>query len=220
MAITVVQSAKTAATTASFTSNTTAGNLVVAIFGSAYAAAVPSVSAVKLGTGADNFTFAAEQQTTGIGGFEDVGVFIWYDYNCVGGQKTVSFSGSNLSAGGTAIYEISGLIATALALDQTNNTGSTTSSPYSSGNITTTNPSEIVFGAAVGTSVSSPSGWTNQTETGFVAGYKILSGTTTLAYSGTDTNGWAAVIASFQAPIALAPKVVQANQAVMRAAVW
>jgi hypothetical protein len=145
---------------------------------------------------------------------------IWADPNCAAGQSSVTVSFSGLTGGGNpsrfAIYvmEWSG-INTASPVDKTNSGVSVSSSTFSSGATgVLTQADEVIIGAITSggsggtqtiTGPSSP--WANFAQlspvstVGFLAGYQVVSATTSQTYSGTIPAGSAftACIASFKA---------------------
>lgn len=197
----LVQSASNSASSSAsvtVTLNPTGGGncLVVCIGG--LAGSAPSVSGVTLGGSAGNFAKAAGHT---VASFTDGDCEIWTDQNCSGGQTavTVTFSGSQTDAYAW-VMEWSGIAGTG-AVDKTNS-GSTTSSPSSSGSTgTLTNTSEVVIGASLaacvtsGTSQAGPgSPWTNlaQISAGdgtLIAGYQVVTANTALTYSATISGG-------------------------------
>jgi hypothetical protein len=139
---TIVQSAQGAGSAASlavsFSSNNTAGNLiVVAISSDSAGATVSSVTDTRGNTyvkATDATTLNADHGTlTGV----------WYALNCAAGANTVTVT---QSVGSTlvAIHEFSG-VATSSAVDVTNTSVTTTTTPSVSA--TTTAAGDLVFGA-------------------------------------------------------------------------
>ena len=196
----LVQSASnSASSSASVTvtlSPTGGGNCLVVCIGG-LAGSAPSVSGVTLGGAAGNFALARKQA---VASFTDGDCEIWTDQNCAGGQTavTVTFSGSQTDAYAW-VMEWSGIAGTG-AVDKTNS-GSTTSSPSSSGSTgTLTNTSEVVIGASLASGVagSSQAGpgspWTNLAQLpagngSLIAGYQIVTANTAQTYSATISGG-------------------------------
>jgi hypothetical protein len=145
---------------------------------------------------------------------------IWADPNCAAGQSSVTVSFTGLSGGGNpsrfAIYvmEWSG-INTVSPVDKTNSGVSVSSSTFSSGATgVLTQADEVVIGAVTsggsgGTQTITGPGapWANFAQLspistiGFLAGYQVVSATTSLTYSGTipATSAFTSCIASFKA---------------------
>lgn len=240
MAINLVQSKPGSATsgsslTVTLTNPTAAGNCLVVKIGASQSSA-PSVSNVKLGGVVDNMALAKKQAQTNTNSTEFVDTEIWTDLNCAGGQTAVAVTMA-AAIGGLAVMveEWAGISLTA-ALDKTNGAGNLSTSFSSGSTGTLANPNELVtacvFGENLGgtATITGPgSPWTNfaqispSSSFAMMAGYQVVSATTAQTYSGTDTAGtvpaYAAVIVSLIGASS-PPKVVQANQAVMRAALW
>lgn len=199
MAITVVQStqgssASGTTVSASFASNTTAGNCVIAVIASNIS---NTVSGVTLGGAAGNFAQSVVSSTHSLAA-------IWSDPNCAGGQKAVSATLGTSSGNVIFIYEVSGL-ATSSVVDVTH-TGAAATSAFSSGSVTSTVANEIWVG--LGNATLTPTGpsspWINnttETSNDCVAGYQIVSSTGSAVYSGTLSGAALsdAVVATFKA---------------------
>jgi hypothetical protein len=144
---------------------------------------------------------------------------IWADPNCAGGQASVTVSFTGFQTGGafnrTAIYvmEWSG-INTSSPVDKTNSGVSGSSSTFSSGATgVLTQADEVIIGAVAASAaptetITGPvAPWSNFAQIspiaaiGFMAGYQVVSATTSQTYSGTVTAASAvtACIASFKA---------------------
>lgn len=191
MAFTVVQTASSASASLSFASNITAGNGVVV---------VTQGTTVTPSSGPD--TYSNAETSTGSN--------IYYCSSSAGGYKTISFGGSNVAS---FAYEVT----PGVTLDG-GNTGSGTSTTYSSGSYSSTTGTEFWVGGANATNIpdgitptiSGASGWTNASvQTGFdseyVAGYQLRTATGSATYSGSvnyngGTHGaWRASVATFRA---------------------
>ena len=183
---------------------TTAGNCLVALFGTSADTTNGTVSGVTLGGVADNWAQSATEGTSG----DHAIVYGWADPLCAGGQTSIVISLS----GGTGdhlfgwVFEFSGLTGIVDVSSGASTAGFTSS--WTSGTTgSTTQASEVAFGISCGASSGTPgltgpsSPWINeaqQTLAGSVhtkvaiAGYQILSATGTQVYSGssnpTNTN--------------------------------
>jgi hypothetical protein len=197
MTIAVVQTVKSNTSTTTIAGTGSGNTLVVTINSSGTSG--PSITSVKLGTTA--LTLAVDNSFSSINTFSS---WVYYLDGVSSGQTSVAITGSGLGltsgSGGVCVYEIAGL-ASASNLDKTNSGNNSTSS-YSSGSSgTLSQAAEIAIGTAVGTGPSSPSGFTNTTDSGaaWISGYKIVSATTAQTYSGTlSSSDWAACIATFK----------------------
>jgi hypothetical protein len=199
----LVQSAGNSASSSSsvtVTLSPTGGGNCLVVCAGGLAGSAPSVSGVTLGGSAGNFGVAPAKKQA-VASFTDGDCEVWTDQNCAGGQTsvTVTFSGSQTDAYAW-VMEWSGIAGTG-AVDKTNS-GSTTSSPSSSGSTgTLTNPAEVVIAASLaacvtsGTSQAGPAlPWTNlaQVSAGdgtLIAGYQIVTANTALTYSATISGG-------------------------------
>ena len=180
----------------SFSSNNAAGNLVVLAL--RVGAASPTVSVSDSFSNIYNLA-ASQVQTT-----DGHTVYIYYAMGIAAGANTIAVSLGSAFTIRMAIHEYSG-VAPSAALDVTLGAQGSSTTP-SSGNVTTTQASELVFG--VGSSAN-PDTWTGGS--GFTlrqtAGNKlatedkVLSSTQTLAaaFSLSGTDNWAALIATFKA---------------------
>lgn len=157
-----------------------------------------TVNSVTLGGSADHFALAVKN-VSGTGNAAE----IWADPNCAGGQTAVVINMSGSVTWGVVVYEVSGLAASSV-VDQTSNNGGV-ATPYSSGSTaTTTTPSQIWVGscAASGGSVpADPAGYTDANGLpNTVAGYKIVASTGSAVYSAaiSPTSAWGAAVATFK----------------------
>lgn len=194
---------------------TTAGNALVVMIATSGTTSNPtSVSAVTLGGSADNF---AQVSTYGSASDAAIGA-CWLDLNCAGGQTSVAITvagGTGTLATLASVYEWSGLYPVS-PFDQTSNGVSTGSTSWSSGTSpTTTQATEVWFGAvfttesSAGTITGPSSPWTNlaqvsQTQGSFedrwMSGYQVVSSTGTATYSGTvsPSSQWIAKVVTFR----------------------
>jgi len=175
---------------------TTAGNCLAVAAGTENSTS-RTISAVKLGGVADNFAAAKSQAQAGT---EDTVCAIWTDQDCAGSQTAVAVTLSGSATTSAAAAEEWSGILTSGAVDKTNGTGTTTTSWSSGASGTLSQASEAVLGAtycATGAAltITGPgSPWTNLTQVGgasgggLLAGYQVVSATTSLTYSGTQ-NG-------------------------------
>jgi hypothetical protein len=218
MAVAVVQSVSSNSTSITVTSTGAGNTMVVCIMG-ASGSGTPSVSGVTLGGSSTGWS-QAESET---GASNEAFSAIWTNSNIAGSQTAVVVSGSNLDVasgyGGILVYEISGL-KTSSALDKSNK-GTATSNSWSSGATgTLTQSSEIVIGCCNASStLSGPSSpWTNKTAGNYaIAGYQIVSATTSQTYSGTGsgtTFPYAACVISLEASNTVAVSLPVATVAV------
>ena len=166
---------------------TTAGNCLVVCVMSENTSA-QSVSGVTLGGSADNFAAAVSDNT------EHTSAFIWCDPDCAGGQTAVVISGSSLDVasghGGVVVYEVSGLVTSAV-VDQTNHGHTTSGTSWTSNaTSTTTQAAEFWVGCAdvSAATIAGPSSpWSNTSpSTVCAAGYQIVASTGAATYSGTQ----------------------------------
>ena len=212
MSILLVQSASAKGTASPVTvtlgSGVTGGNCLAASIG--LAGSTPgTVTGVKTGSSADNWASAIAKTGT------DCGAAIWTDQDCAAGGTSVVVTTSTSGAltGVFAVAEEWSGIKTSSAVDKTNS-GSGSSTAFSSGATgTLSDAAEVILGCAAALYISGNvtltgpgSPWTNftdQTESGnaSIAGYQVVSATTTETYSGTvsSSTGWAACIASLEA---------------------
>lgn len=223
MAITLVQHASSTAQftsgtsgtiTATFASNATSGNCLVACFsGFARSASFSlTVSSVTTNGTAENWAVAASATTSA-----HAPAWIYADPNTGGGQNAInvniSFGATATSAAGVSacldIYEVSGIIAVS-PVDKTHTGGSTSVTSWSSGTTATTTSAVEFWVGVAGLSVivasttetvtgpSSP--WSNQsllhTTVPFssspfnvyqLSGSQITASTGTATYSGTNS---------------------------------
>lgn len=174
---------------------TTAGNCLIVAATGADIGTNKAVTGVTLGGAAGNF--AALVASVGTGGTTAAFLDLWADPNCAGGQTSVAITWSGVNSHGVAafVYEFSGLAAASI-LDQSSTNFTTSTNPtFSSGTTaTTTQASELWFGAVGGfnTTITGPSSpWVNSSQiaTGdgtrdLMAGYRIVSATGTASYAG------------------------------------
>lgn len=193
-------------------SATTAGNCLIVCAGAAQASADPTVSGITLGGSAGNFAVVKAVNNNA-----DADCEIWADPGCAGGQTSVvvSFNAGSGSQQGNAVWvmEWSGVTVSG-PVDKVNGANASGSSFSSGSTGTLTNASELVIGAVAyfgssSNTITGPSSpWTGlaQVNAGgggngvaLAAGYQVVSATTSLAYSGTNSvsNGYGAVIATF-----------------------
>lgn len=250
MAITLVQHASsttsfTSGTSgtahATFGSNITAGNCVIAAFSIQTVSFSPTVSSVTTNGSADNWANAITETGHAVGPGA-----IYVDPNSAGGQKQINVAAS---FGGTAstltsvailidIFEVSGL-ATTSPVDKTQGSSGGAGTSWTSGSTaTTTNANEFWVGvAAIAASatnttlvVTGPGApWNNETvlntfldDTGAAlevyqaSGYQIVSSTGTATYSGTTDhncfyNGCVVTLLPSGTPISVSLTVAQVN---------
>ena len=211
MAISVVQTKVILdASSGSFSSPVGAGNTVIAcIFTWNTSNVTITTTGVTLGGSGAGFAEAVSDQA--YGGDQTTYAGIWYGPTGAGGQSAVAatVTNGNFGAGdgtGLILYEVSGLVTG--GADQKASAAAASGTAVSSGTTgTTSQSSEIAFGAAFGDStLSSPSpGYTNTNLGGsFVysaAGYLILAAQGTTSYSATQsaTGSWAAVVVTLRA---------------------
>jgi hypothetical protein len=203
MAIAFVQSDASGSASIAFGSGNTAGNLLVAIIGTA------GDPTGVTDTAGNTWVKATEFYNGGT----FIGIDIWYAKNCLSGANTVSFSGGFGSPfDGIIVAEFSGIDTTSPFDQEQSAEGDFATATPNSGNITTTQADEVLIGGAAGlTGVGLT--WTGsfteledlfdgQRKPG--AGYRIVSSTSTYAATATcDTSpangGWVAAVASFKA---------------------
>lgn len=219
MAITVVQHASNTAThtsgtsatdTATFASNLTAGNCVVACISTGSVFTAVSVTSVTTNGSAENWSQAVGDP------FSSGANYIYVNPNTGGGQKIIDVNwafGGTVSSTNTAsivieIYEISGLVA-ANVVDQSNqNNVSSNANWTSNATPTTTQASEIfigkvsTFASTSANTITGPSSpWNNESQLNAtylvssvtrhltqLSGFQIVSATGTATYSGTQTD--------------------------------
>lgn len=196
MTITLVQQKTGSASSLSFTTPTTAGNLVVA--GYTDPNGPTAVSGAKLGGAAGNFVQAKSQLSTYLAA-------LWIDPNCAGGQTAVALTLTGSANFPTMwIAEFSG-VATSSPLDKTAGASGSASSWSSGSTATTTQASELWLGAAGGVNAGPASPWTNFTVpdgTGNdgIYGYDIVSSTGAAAYAGASgSSAWTAIVVTLKA---------------------
>ncbi len=135
------------------------------------------------------------------------GFYIWYAMNVAAGANTVTITWTDFMDHEIHIYEYSG-VATAAALDvsasATNGAGSTA---LNSGNATTTNAADLLFGfggqltSAAGTIYTPGASYTVRTTTTHTAVEDRLvsaTGAFNAALTSTSSNSWAMLLASFK----------------------
>ena len=230
MSFTVVQSAPTVQVqsltgplTAALPNPTGTGNTLVACITTSGSTGNPAVSSITLGGSADHWQAAV----TDPGGL--FAAIIWYDPACASGQTSVTLTcsgGSGLNGNiYLAVFEVAG----SLASDQGSHGDATTGATvWSSGATpTTTQPPEIYFGVAMGsTSIPTVTGvgaWTTQS-TGAgqfdqIAGYQQAATAGTGTFSGTmSSGGYAAAVATFYVPVVNATSAATVTAGVTSAA--
>ena len=195
---------------------TTAGNCLIAGITNGQALTTPAtVSNVKIGGSADNFT--AAQAPAGSSG--NPGIAAWIDPGCAGGQTSVVITLSKSVTTVIAwVMEWSGLTA-ASPLDGSGNSGSGSSGSFSSGSTGALGASGDLIIGFTGAGLSSAptitgpaSPWTNLAEEedgssrmGLIAGWQVLTGNTAQTYSGTlGSSTWASVIIALKAAVVIA----------------
>lgn len=189
--------------------STTAGNCLVVCVGAASGnATAPALTGVTLGGAAGNFgALVTKTATNGISAAD--GAFIWADPNCAGGQTSVVISGTNLNVtagvGGVVVYEVSGLVLSAVLDKSSSGSSGTNVTTWSSGaTATTAQASEFWVGCVVGSgTVTAPgSPWTDSGAglSHMAAGTQIVSATGTATYNSTQTTGiYSAAVATLKA---------------------
>jgi len=156
-----------------------------------------TISGIKIGSSADNFAQAeTEAETT-----DSVSSFIWTDQDIGTSSASVAITWSTSSGGAADVYEWSG-VKTSSAVDKTNGANNTSKSWSSGSTGTLSQASEVAVGVngsdSSGTNtVTGPgSPWTNEaqltTSSGGVplqqlSGYQVVSATTALTWSGSDS---------------------------------
>ncbi len=144
-----------------FTSTTTAGNLLLAVVAANSGFTVTGVS----DSNGNTFTQAAESLYAA--GVQVIS--LWYKENAAGGSSNVVTASTGSSAQtAMAILEFSGA-ATSSSLDQTNTTANTTTTTPTTGNVTTANAGELylgglifsTFGVTPPITTTDEGGWTN-----------------------------------------------------------
>ncbi len=147
-------------TTATFGSNTTAGDFIVVTVGGSGISSFPTGTISD--TEGDTFTLATSTNC-GCGGFY-VDNYLYYAANIRGGADAVSFHWNTTNWNIVGIDEYSG-VATSSPLDQINQGSGANLTSISSGNVTTTQANELLFSSFAGTSGGTPSvsaGWTTE----------------------------------------------------------
>lgn len=222
--------------TVTLTTATTPGNCLVVKIGAAQSSQ-PSVSGVTLGGAAGNMALAKKQAQANTNSTEFVDTEIWTDQGCAGSQTAIAVTLTAAIAGLAVMVEEWSGVLSAGAVDKTVSAGnlSTSFSSGSSGTLGQANELVVacVFGENLGgtATITGPtSPWTNfgqispSTSFAMLASYQVVSATTALTYSGTDTAGtvpaYAAVLVSLKGASFVAPPPVNINQSVMRAALW
>ena len=198
MPIAFVQSANVDGGTAvAFPSNITTGNSIIVAIRLGDATSVPVVTDTGLNT-------YVEDRRQVVGGNR---AFIFSAHNISGG---IANTVTSTVTGRIAIHEYSGLAASA-TLDQVNSaTGTGTSA--NSGNVTTTQANELLFGAGATSGIASFFAGTNYTlrekvpatNSRLATEDRIVSTTGTYSASFTfgATEDWACLIATYKAPAA------------------
>lgn len=188
--------------------STTAGNcLVVCVGATSGNGTAPTVTGVTLGGAAGNFSaLVTKTATNGISAAD--GAFIWADPNCAGGQTSVVISGTNLNVasgtGGVVVYEVSGLLLSAVLDKSSSGSSGTNTATWSSGTTaTTTQTNEFWVGCVVGGgTVTAPGAPWTDSGAGFshmAAGTQIVSATGTATYNSTQTTGiYSAAVATLK----------------------
>jgi hypothetical protein len=218
MAIAFVQSAGVAGHSLAFTSNNTAGNLLILAVGAG--GAVTGVSDTRGNTWVKAVNY--DESSTILLATE-----IWYAENCAGGANTVSYTGGFSSFEYMGIAEYSG-VATSSSLDKTQKArwpDPVQSSAADSGATATTAQSAELLIGAIGNESSRTATWGGSfterqdglgTSRGLTLADRIVSSTG--AYSATATLSgvcsWQSLIATFKAAAAsdtTAPVVASAN---------
>jgi len=192
-----VQFANAASTSCAYTSNNTAGNLLVCTARAGYQG-TPVVS----DSNGNTWQQAVFYDPQGSPSYN--GIIIWYAMNCNAGANTVSVT---YSASQMEIAEYSG-IALTNALGPTNSNGATSGTAFNSGSVTTTQPYALLIGAVANNTqnsqtVTAKGGFTAQTTVsgnGQLAD-AILAMEGTATYSGTLTTSsiWNCAVAVFYA---------------------
>jgi hypothetical protein len=190
---------------------TTGGTaLVVCVMGSS-GSGTPSVTGVTLGGSSTGWAQAETEHDSS----DESLAAIWYNTDIAGGQTALVVTGTDVDVasgyGGIVVLPVSGLLAVG-ALDKVSK-GTNTSSSFSSGATgTLTQASEVAFGccnASAGSAAGPASPWTNTSPAGTVAvaGYQVVSATTSLTYTGTCSGSlaYSAVIVSFIGAAVAAP---------------
>src|SRR5438552_4818725 len=214
MAITVIQeksaydsNTATATKTLSVATTTTANALFVIVQGGAYD---PSgyVTSISVSPGSGTFTSLVSQ--LGVAG-QYGGCEIWWAPSITGGTNpTVTINLHVATDAAFGVIEAAGLTG---QTDGGTGSGPTQSNAASSGNITTTNNNDLLVGGVnvAETYVSGDASWTNDSSTGSLFAYRIVSVTGTYACSATLTGGyWTAAIAALKgaANLPIAPKAI------------
>lgn len=208
MAISIVQIVKSNTATTTI-APTGAGNTLIVTVASFGSTGAPSISSIKLGT--TSLTSVVSEVNTG--GSVWTAAYLRQLSSIAAGQTSVVISATNLGItsgnGGVCIYEVSGL--TASPVDKINSADGTTAAWTITSN-TLSQIGELVISMADVFESSAPSTpWINNSDAGtsWYSGYQIVSATTPLIYSGTQSsaNPWAAVIVSFEAAATVTPVV-------------
>ena len=211
MAIAFVQSASidTGASPRSlaFPSNTTAGNFIVVAIRLGSATVVPTVA----DSGGNTYTEDRRQvQTT-----DGHRAFIFSAPNIAGGADTVTVTWTGGVSIRFAIHEYSGL-ATSGALDQVNSGEDTTNTAWNSGDVTTTQADELLFGFASGQNsgvrtVTKGAAYTLRQYLTTASQFRIITEDQIVSATGTYNANWTidngtenktAVICTYKAPAA------------------
>lgn len=231
MAISVLHATSTTGTSTSslavtITSTTVGNTLVAALMGSS-TTDVPTGVSVTLGASGDTFY--------SIGAASFPVMYLFADYNCTGGETTLTFSYTATGTTGVVayVYEISGLGATpaldqnAFAVSYADAINLFPGETMTSGYIQTTQANAILlgFGAAEYTSgtptLTGPTGsWTNETGHSYtgsthgyaISGYQVVSTTGTYSYVPTFTTTELAqggIVAIAPGPLPVRPYIRQ-----------
>jgi hypothetical protein len=207
MAIAFVQVAQANSNSVAFSSNNTAGNLLVC--------------AIASGGNVTNVTDTAGNTWTKLEDTDDAGsplyADLWYTADCLGGANTVSLSGGFGGFESIAVAEFSGIAAVSPADQSSGAQGDLAllQSP-DSGDVTPTEADELLVGV-ICNSVGKATTWTNtfnevaETTNGrnVSLAYLIVDSIATWAAEGTlpegGTTPWAALIGTFKAVAGSSP---------------
>jgi hypothetical protein len=179
-----------ATTSVSFASNTTAGDLIVFVVG-----ATNLSTGTISDTAGDSFTLATSTICTGAPcGYANSQSDVYYASNINGGADTVNFAWTSAPGNESqAIFEYAG-IATSSPVDQINSAiGGPSLTSINTGNITTTQASELLFSSVTtdnGTSSPTVSGgWTEETNGFLDINYlSVITADQTVSSIGTYSN--------------------------------
>jgi hypothetical protein len=209
MSISVIQAVEKNTLSSTISATGSGHGLIIAV-DSYQATLTPSITSVKIGTTALTQAVAAVDTTDGT-----CNSWIYYLANAPSGQTSVTVTGTNLSVtasdGGVYIFEVAGLDLSSI-LDKHVGNSSGVSSTYSAATGTLSLADQFVVGTVDGVIPADASGWTAVgTHNGSACGYKIVSATTSLNYTGAcSSSGWAAAVASFKAASANTNKAAAA----------